>query len=138
PHLQSAHILTGVTAVHQKLNLTGKGIKVGIIDTGIDYTHPALGGCFGPGCKVAYGHDFVGDDYDSGNPEKDIPKPDNDPMDCGGHGTHVAGIVAARNEGPDTLGPQGFVGVAPDVTLGAYRVFGCGGDVSDDVLLAAL
>lgn len=28
-----------------------------MIDTGIEYTHPALGGCFGPGCKVAFGWD---------------------------------------------------------------------------------
>jgi hypothetical protein len=34
--------------------------QVGIIDTGIDYKHPDLGGCFGPGCRVAFGYDFVG------------------------------------------------------------------------------
>ncbi|KAF8936266.1 hypothetical protein BGZ58_004404 [Dissophora ornata] len=107
-------------------------------NTGIDYNHPALGGCFGLGCKVAYGHDFVGDDYDNGNPDKDTPKPDKDPMDCAGHGTHVAGIVAARSEGPHAMSALSFVGVAPDATLGAYRVFGCEGDVSDDILLAAL
>ncbi|KAG0086258.1 hypothetical protein BGZ92_008284 [Podila epicladia] len=138
PTLESAHLLTGVQAIHARLGLTGKGIKVGIIDTGIDYKHPALGGCFGPGCKVAFGYDFVGDDYDNGDTEKDTPKPDGDPMDCAGHGTHVAGIVAARNEGADARGPEKFVGVAPEATLGAYRVFGCEGEVSDDVLLAAL
>ncbi|KAF9910104.1 hypothetical protein EC991_007236 [Linnemannia zychae] len=138
PSLESAHILTGIQMAHEKLGLTGKGIKVGIIDTGVDYKHPALGGCFGPGCKVAFGYDFVGDDYDNGNSEKDTPKPDRDPMDCAGHGTHVAGIVAARNQGPNAIGPQDFVGVAPDATIGAYRVFGCDGEVSDDVLLAAL
>ncbi|KAF9922857.1 hypothetical protein FBU30_007000 [Linnemannia zychae] len=138
PSLESAHILTGIKMVHEKLGLTGKGIKVGIIDTGVDYKHPALGGCFGPGCKVAYGYDFVGDDYDNADTDKDTPKPDSDPMDCAGHGTHVAGIVAARNEGPHATGPQSFVGVAPDAIIGAYRVFGCEGEVSDDVLLAAL
>ncbi|KAG0332559.1 hypothetical protein BG000_009906 [Podila horticola] len=138
PTLESAHILTGVQAVHDRFGLTGKGIKVGIIDTGIDYKHPALGGCFGPGCKVAFGHDFVGDDYDNGDTDKDTPKPDKDPMDCAGHGTHVAGIVAAQNEGTAAKGPENFVGVAPEATLGAYRVFGCEGEVSDDVLLAAL
>ncbi|KAG0216902.1 hypothetical protein B0O80DRAFT_499051 [Mortierella sp. GBAus27b] len=138
PSLYSAHAMTGVAMVHKKLGLTGKGIKVGIIDTGIDYTHPALGGCFGKGCTVAFGYDFVGDDYDHGSPDKDTPRPDSDPMDCSGHGTHVAGIVAARNVGPHALGAQEFLGVAPDVTLGAYRVFGCEGEVGDDVLLAAL
>ncbi|KAF9288891.1 hypothetical protein BGZ68_010424 [Mortierella alpina] len=136
PSLESAHILTGIKMAQEQLGLTGKGIKVGII--GVDYKHPALGGCFGSGCKVAFGHDFVGDAYDNGSPEKDVPKPDKDPMDCAGHGTHVAGIVAARNEGPHALGLQRFVGVAPDATLGAYRVFGCDGEVGDDVLLAAM
>ena len=34
---------------------TGAGVKVGVIDSGVDYTHPDLGGCFGAGCKVAGG-----------------------------------------------------------------------------------
>ncbi|KAG0236491.1 hypothetical protein BGW42_003397 [Actinomortierella wolfii] len=138
PSVDSAHILTGVKEVRERLGVTGKGIKVGIIDTGVDYKHPALGGCFGQGCKVAYGYDFVGDDYDNAYLEKDKPRSDKDPMDCAGHGTHVAGIVAARNQAPQMLGTHEFVGVAPDVTIGAYRVFGCEGEVSDDVLLAAL
>jgi subtilisin family serine protease len=61
--------------------LTGKGIKVGIIDSGIDYRHPALGGCFGKNCRVAYGTDFVGDAFTGEND----PVPDNDPLDCGGN-----------------------------------------------------
>ena len=62
----------------------GQDVVVAIIDTGIDYTHPDLGGCtaVGPGCRVADGHDFVNDD--------------NDPFDDAGHGTHVAGIVGAN------------------------------------------
>lgn len=46
PNLQAAHDMTGVSFA-KSLNLTGKGVKIGIIDTGVDYTHPALGGCFG-------------------------------------------------------------------------------------------
>ncbi|KAG5951680.1 hypothetical protein E4U58_001105 [Claviceps cyperi] len=52
-------------------------------------------------------------------------------MDCNGHGTHVAGIVAAQNN------PMGFTGAATGVTLGAYRVFGCKGYSSNDMLMAA-
>lgn len=86
-------------------SITGKGIKVGIIDTGVDYMHPALGGCFGENCRVAYGYDFVGDEYIGEN----MPIPDNDPRDtCNGHGTHVAGIIGARDS---TLQ---FTGIAPD------------------------
>ncbi|KAF9113974.1 hypothetical protein BGX27_000437 [Mortierella sp. AM989] len=118
----AVHDLTGVKEVHETLKLFGKGIKIGIIDSGVDYHHPALGGCFGPGCKVAYGADFVGDDGNS---------PDDDPMtDCDGHGTHVAGIIAAN----DTT----FIGVAPQATLGAYRVFGCRGGTSNDLIMKAL
>src|SRR3989344_2155720 len=61
--------------------LTGEGVKVAVIDTGVDYGHPNLGGCLGPECKVVGGYDFVDEDAD--------------PMDENGHGTHVAGIIAA-------------------------------------------
>jgi subtilisin family serine protease len=113
---------------------TGAGVKVGIIDTGIDYDHPDLGGCFGPGCKVEFGYDFVGDAYNSGGVgTAPIPNPDPDPDDCNGHGTHVAGITGAK-----AAAAGGVTGVAPDVTLGAYRVFGCAGSSSSDVINAAL
>lgn len=62
---------------------TGEGRLVAVLDTGIDYTHPDLGGCFGQGCKVIGGYDFVNDD--------------DDPMDDHGHGTHVSGIIAANS-----------------------------------------
>ncbi|KAF9286833.1 hypothetical protein BGZ88_008864 [Linnemannia elongata] len=122
----SALNMTGVTRVHAELGLTGQGVKVGIIDTGIDYTHPALGGCFGAGCRVAYGYDFVGNNYTG----KNTPVPSSDPMDCAGHGSHVAGIVGASNDV--------VMGVAPKVLLGAYRVLGCNGSSNDDVIIAAL
>ncbi|KAG0207225.1 hypothetical protein BGX28_001495 [Mortierella sp. GBA30] len=85
--------------------------------------HPALGKCFGSGCKVAYGYDFVGDAYDGQNK----PVPSEFPMDCAGHDTHVAGIIAASD--------NVVTGVAPQ---GAYRVFGCNGGNTDDVMLAAI
>ncbi|EJD37123.1 subtilisin-like protein [Auricularia subglabra TFB-10046 SS5] len=101
------------------------------IDTGVDYTHPSLGGGFGPGFKVAGGYDLVGDAYIPGLVD---PVPDDDPMDqCQGHGTHVAGIVGAApgNE-------MNITGVAPDAALYAYRVIGCVGGVGEDVLIDAL
>ncbi|KAI8640225.1 peptidase S8/S53 domain-containing protein [Parasitella parasitica] len=120
---------TGISRVRDELGITGKGIKVGIIDTGVDYLHPALGGCFGENCRVAYGYDFVGDEYNGDN----APNPDSDPRDtCNGHGTHVAGIIGARDA---TLQ---FTGIAPDVTFGAYRIFGCAGSSSDDVIMKAM
>ncbi len=48
------HAMTGVDKAHAA-GIKGKGIKIGIIDTGVDYRHPSLGGCFGSGCKIAFG-----------------------------------------------------------------------------------
>ncbi len=132
--LATAVTQTGVDLARSQLGLTGQGIKVAIIDTGIDYDHPDLGGGFGPGYKVAYGYDLVGDGYDAaGSGDALIPQPDDDPDDCAGHGSHVAGIVGAK-----AASASGVTGVAPDVTLGAYRVFGCAGSSSSDVIIAAL
>lgn len=85
---------------------TGQGVKVAILDTGIDHDHPDL--------LVAGGVNFVGSTRDgSTNPA--------DWNDNHGHGTHCAGIVAARN---NTIGA---IGVAPDVSLWAVKVLGDGG-----------
>ncbi|KAJ1658205.1 hypothetical protein IWQ61_002515 [Dispira simplex] len=111
------HRYSGVKDVHEKLNITGAGIKIAIIDSGLDYHHPAFGGCYkGEGCRVAFGYDFVGDNF-TGVASTAVP--DDDPYDdCHGHGTHLAGILAGNHRGK-------FLGVAPDATLGIYRVISC-------------
>ena len=95
------------------LGLTGKEVKLGIIDTGIDYIHADFGGSGSvsdynandptviepgsfPTTKVVGGTDFVGEDYDGGNSGSSTPVPDPDPFDDADdhHGTHVAGIAA--------------------------------------------
>jgi subtilisin family serine protease len=132
PDLYTAVNMTGASYANTELGYTGKGIKVGIIDTGVDYHHPDLGGGFGPGYKVFTGYDFVGDAFnmDSTLPSYNpVTTPDENPDDCGGHGTHVAGIVGANGA---------VKGVAPDVTFGAYRVFGCEGSTNSDIMLAAM
>jgi minor extracellular serine protease Vpr len=132
PELATAIAMTGADIAQNEMGYTGKGVKVAVMDTGIDYDHPDLGGCFGPGCRVVKGWDFVGDDFNadptspSYNP---VPSPDPDPDDCNGHGTHVAGIIGANGE---------VVGVAPQVTFGAYRVFGCEGSTTADIMIAAM
>ncbi|MFC9246238.1 S8 family serine peptidase [Streptomyces sp. NPDC057136] len=100
--------LTGAPAVWQRqdpsgVNATGKGTVVAILDSGVDYTHPDLGGGFGKGRKVVGGFDFANGD--------------NDPMDDNGHGTHVAGIVAGK-----AAEKGGVTGMAPDARLLAYKV----------------
>ena len=86
-------------------NITGKGVTVAEIDTGIDYKLSSLGGGFGKGFKVIGGYDFLDND--------------SDPMDTDGHGTAVAGVIAAN---PYTVNGVTYRGVAPDAKLVALRV----------------
>ena len=101
----------------QSRSLTGQGVTVAVLDTGIDYTHPDLGGCIGAGCKVVGGYNFV-EGEDATNP-----------IDKHGHGTHVAGIIAAKGA---------LTGVAPDVTLYAYKVLSDQGWGMESSIVAAL
>lgn len=130
PDLATALAMTGADVAQSELGLTGAGIKVAVMDTGIDYNHPDLGGCFGPSCRVFTGFDFVGDNFNAGGTGSAlIPVPDPDPDDCNGHGTHVAGIVGASGT---------VKGVAPEVRFGAYRVFGCVGSTFADIMIEAM
>ncbi|AOS96065.1 Serine protease AprX [Microbulbifer aggregans] len=95
--------------------VTGVGITIAIIDTGIDYTHPDLGGCLGPSCKVIGGYDFVNNDTD--------------PMDDHFHGTAVAGVAAASGT---------ITGVAPDAKLLAYKALDADGWGYESDIIAAI
>jgi len=92
----------------------GNGIKIAVIDTGIDYNHHDLFG-FGPNGKVVGGYDFVDNDEQ--------------PMDTNGHGTEVAGIIAADGD---------LKGVAPKAKLLAYRVSATGESVSSEFIVSAV
>ena len=138
------------------MDIDGTGVTIAIMDSGLDYTLPEFGGCFGPSCKVRGGFDLVGDLYNANpnNPTFDpVPHPDPDPAPCdpnvadareaagGGtsaaaHGTHVAGIAAADGRGHEAEGQ--VVGVAPGARLLAYRVFGCNGSTDTDVMINAM
>ena len=76
---------------------TGAGQAVAVLDTGVDYTAPQLGGGTFPNSKVIGG--------------MDVADEDSDPMDCDGHGTSVSGVIAGPN------------GVAPDAKIVAIKVF---------------
>jgi minor extracellular serine protease Vpr len=162
---------SGPTRVH------GEGIKVAVLDTGIDYTHANFGGpgtpaayeaahanetlpadpaLFGPKApRVKGGIDLVGDAYNEDlnqdTPGTSIPQPDPNPLDCEGHGSHVAGIVGGSGvtaDGHTYAGPYDTTtyshdfkigpGVAPRVDLYAVRVFGCEGSVSNDIVVDAM
>jgi minor extracellular serine protease Vpr len=151
--LKNAVGLTGADIAQNELGLDGSGVTIAIMDSGLDYTLPEFGGCFGPSCKVRGGFDLVGDDYNvtAGAGFQPVPHPDADPAPCdpnvadqaevfgkgtsdAGHGTHVAGIAAA-----DGRGHAGqVVGVAPGARLLAYRVFGCNGSTDTDVMIHAM
>ncbi len=143
PELYTALSQTGADVVQSELGYTGKGIKVAVMDTGIDYDHPAFGGDgvsrsnsheF-PTARVFRGWDFVGDAYnadDTSPSYNPVAVPDQYPDDCAGHGSHVAGIIGANDA------TNGLKGVAPDVKFGSYRVFGCEGSTTDAIMLAAM
>ncbi|WP_308282908.1 S8 family serine peptidase [Pseudonocardia nigra] len=148
----------------QQTGRLGEGVRIGIVDTGIDYTHADFGG---PGTAAAYeavdptrvdpqlfpnekvvgGVDLAGDDYDADSDEKSrtVPQPDPNPLDCQGHGTHVAGTAAGYGVTADgeafrgdyanltpgllqdmRIGP----GAAPAAELYGIRVFGCSGSTA--------
>ncbi len=112
---QSNHII-GADSVWTKMGITGTGIKIGILDTGIDYTHPDLGGGIGSAFKVLGGYDLINND--------------NDPMDDNGHGTHVAGITAANG--------TSLKGVAPNASLYAFKVLDKSGGGLSSVIISGI
>lgn len=127
PSNRSSVVDTGALESWKSLDKTGKGIKVAVLDTGVDYTHASFGG---PGTLEAYkeaqastelpsadsglrddnkfigGWDLVGDDYNANSDAESyqpIPHPDPNPLDCeaAGHGSHVAGTTAGYGVNAD-------------------------------------
>jgi len=94
--------------------IDGTGIKIAVIDTGVDFNHPDLFG-WGPDGKVVGGYNFI-----------DETKP---PMDTNGHGTQVAGIIASDGK---------IHGIAPKAKILAYKVSENGEGVSSDLIIKAI
>ncbi len=92
--------------------VTGFGVKVAVIDSGVDYDH------FDLKANYAGGHDFVNDD--------------DDPFDDNSHGTHCAGTIGAVADGFEAIG------VAPEVELYALKVLDNNGSGSFSDIIAAL
>ncbi|MBH0156886.1 S8 family serine peptidase [Fictibacillus sp. 5RED26] len=113
--------------------ITGEGVKVGILDTGIDYNHPDL--------KEVYkgGYDFVDNDSDPMETTyknwQDSKKPEfNGNAYYTSHGTHVAGTIAGQGKNPNVS----VQGVAPDADIYAYRVLGPYGTGSSEGIIAGI
>ncbi|MEU4741876.1 S8 family serine peptidase [Actinosynnema sp. NPDC023658] len=160
----SAVQLTNTLKEWQQYGKLGDDTRIGIIDTGIDYTHSDFAGpgtiaafeaidetkvdpSYFPTPKVVGGYDFVGNAYDgeSDDPAVNTPKPDPNPLDCNGHGSHVAGTAAGFGVNADgstfkgdytKLTPEALnamrigPGTAPKALLYALKVFGCEGSTN--------
>src|SRR5882762_800106 len=136
PFIGAPHVWQGTPAFR------GEHIKIGIIDTGIDYTHANFGGpgtvaafaaaaaastapadptMFGPAApKVKGGIDLAGDAYDADIPGS-VPVPDPNPLDCNGHGSHVSGTAAGfgvANDGATYHGPYDEAAYAAGFGIG--------------------
>lgn len=102
-----------VKAVSAGSNADNPGVNVAVIDSGIDGSHPDL--------NVRGGIDCT-----SGQPVKVTP------VDVMGHGTAVAGIIGARNNG------SGMIGTAPGTPLWSVRVVSDSGSISEASLICAI
>ena len=100
--------------IPREYGFTGQGVKVGIIDTGIDFNHPDLHG-YGPLGRVVGGYNYVN--------TNDVP------LDTNGHGTEVAGIIGADGN---------FSGMAPKSQLFSYKVSSTGEAVSSEDIIQAI
>ena len=94
--------------------IDGTGVTVAIIDTGVDFNHPDLFG-WGEDGKVIGGYNFI--------------QTDQPPLDNNGHGTQVAGVIAADGE---------IVGIAPKAKILAYKVSEDGEGVSSELIIRAI
>ncbi len=132
---ESVPLIRANTVWQSKINgqaVTGKGKKIAIVDTGIDYTHPDLdfndpnqaSGCttelfHAHQCKVVDGYDII--------------NKDDDPKDDQGHGTHVAATAAGTGSSTGLLR-----GVAPEASLYAYKVLSSDGSGTDSTVIAGM
>ena len=113
PYLDKSVPFIG-TDVIQVNGADGNGIVIAVIDTGIDYNHPDLLG-WGSDGKVIGGYNFIN--------EGKLP------IDTNGHGTQVAGVIAADGE---------MTGVAPKAKILAYKVSEDGEGVSSELIIRAI
>jgi subtilisin family serine protease len=97
-------------------SVTGNGVRIGIIDTGVDYTHEAFGGNIGNGFVIAGGYDLVNNDAD--------------PMDDNGHGTHVSGIICGNS--------SSINGAAKNARVYMYKALDQNGNGTMSSVLAAI
>lgn len=127
------HTTLGLDKLHNE-GITGKGIKIGVLDTGIDYNHPDLKDAF------KGGYDFVDNDNDPMETtyedwvEAGMPPNNGHPYNTD-HGTHVSGIIAGQQKNDAKFTTKG---VAPDADLYVYRVLGPYGSGTEENIIAGI
>tara|TARA_B100001750_G_scaffold209740_1_gene189825 strand:- start:64 stop:2094 length:2031 start_codon:yes stop_codon:yes gene_type:complete len=97
-----------------EIGISGEGIKIGVIDTGVNFAHPDFVSD-GKNSDLLKGYDFV--------------EMDNFPQDTNGHGTQVAGIISANGQ---------LKGIAPEAEIFAYRVSEDGESVPSKLIVDAI
>lgn len=108
--------------IYNGSNVTGNTVSVCVLDTGISYSHAALGGCTtaqftaGTCSKVPGGYDYI--------------NADNDPYDDHGHGSHVAGIIASTD--------STYRGIAPNASIIAIKVCNSGGSCGTNAIVSGI
>jgi subtilisin family serine protease len=127
------HTTVGVDKLHKE-GITGKGIKIAVLDSGIDYNHPDLKDVF------KGGYDFVDDDNDPMETTYEdwikAGKPANNGRNYyTDHGTHVSGIIAGQQKSGTKFATKG---VAPDADLYVYRVLGPYGTGTEENIIAGI
>ncbi len=156
PHTESSGQMTGVHQVWQDLGYTGQGMKIAIIDTGLDLDHPSFAADpeLGESSMTVEDIDAVLEDLNAYDLRSSIVgdtlyrsakvpfafnyvdaslTADHSADSQGDHGTHVAGIAAAN-----AVEGSGVVGMAPDAQLVVMKVFGANGGAYMDDITAAL
>jgi subtilisin family serine protease len=148
----NGNVVWDSTGALSTLGLTGDGITIAVIDTGVDYLHANFNGDTSdyasqnpdvinsdgvafPTARVIAGWDFVGDDYaaETDNPWQYTPFPDPDPTDCNGHGSHVAGTAA----GNGILTGAAYTGPYDDLDAVDLAAFDIGPGVAPEASIVA-
>ncbi|TCP30995.1 Fn3 domain-containing protein [Scopulibacillus darangshiensis] len=132
--MSESNSFLGIDKLHEE-GFTGKGVKVGVLDTGVDYNHPDIKGAY------KGGYDFVDNDNDPMETTYEDWRKSGRPEKSGGntyytyHGTHVSGTIVGQHKNDSKYKTMG---IAPDADLYVYRVLGPYGTAPFSQIIAGI